>query len=491
MRRSAALTTASYKELARHLIRSDGQEDICFSLWRPSTGQGRRTALVSQPILPLEGERQVHGNASFSADYFDRALGRALEHEAGLALLHSHPGPGWQGMSRDDVNAELGHAPGTFAATGLPLLGLTIGNDGALSARFWERAGPRDYERHWCESVRVAGDQFQITFHDEQRPAPRPRPAQVRTVSAWGDAAQTTIARLRIGIVGVGSVGAIVAEALARIGVAHIVLIDFDSVEEHNLDRLLHATIDDIGKAKVHVLAAAIGKSATAADPHIEPLELSVCEDAGLKAALDCDILFSCVDRPWPRKVLNVAAYAHLIPVIDGGIRVVSPAGSYLKRADWKTLTAVPGRICLECANQFDPGDVMLERDGALDDPRYIAQLPEDHHLRRRENVFAFSASLASLEVMQLLSMVVAPIGIADAGVQTHHFVTGSLDQDWPVCLDGCRYSGVHLGRGDAVVPGIEDVHAVAEAARVTRSAVQIATDVPAQRPSWRRLLRL
>jgi hypothetical protein len=155
--------------------------------------------------------------------------------------------------------------------------------------------------------------------------------------------------------------------------------------------------------------------------------------------------------------------------VIDGGIRIAAPAG-VLKRADWKALTATPGRICLECSGQFDPAGVTLERDGALDDPRYIETLPEDHRLRRRENVFAFSASLASLEVMQLFAMVVAPHGISNPGVQTYHFVTGTLDQEWPQCYPDCIYTTRHLARGDTVVPGTVDSHEIAETTRRRRA---------------------
>jgi molybdopterin-synthase adenylyltransferase len=63
--------------------------------------------------------------------------------------------------------------------------------------------------------------------------------------------------RLRVGIVGAGSVGSIIAEALARIGVANIILIDFDSIENINLDRSLHANRLDalLMRSKVQVLA--------------------------------------------------------------------------------------------------------------------------------------------------------------------------------------------------------------------------------------------
>lgn len=478
---SAALTTETLNVLADHLLRPDGQEDVCFALWYPSTGARRTTALVAEPILPRDGERHVHGNASFEPRFVDRAIEFALAKGAGVALLHSHLGPGWQGMSADDIAAEQGNAGQVLAATGLPLVGLTIGTDGALSARLWLRAGAHDYRREWCESVRVVGEQFQITFHEEQRPAPSAGESQQRTVSAWGLEMQSKLARLRIGIVGAGSVGSIVAEELARTGIANVRLIDFDAIEEHNLDRLLHASHEHIGQAKVTILAEALATSTTAAEPEIEPFELSVCEQAGFAEALDCDILFSCVDRPWPRKVLNVIAFAHLIPVIDGGIRVSAP-NRRLKRAHWKTLTAAPGRICLECSGQFDPADVVLERDGLLDDPRYIETLPTSHHLRARENVFAFSTNLASLEVLQMLAMVVAPHGISTPGVQTYHFVSGDLDRDDArICEPNCRYSTVHRARGDNVEPGTVEAHPAAEGSRAARRQA----DAHVRQASW------
>ena len=199
MRRSVALPTPLHVEAMRHLLRSDEQEDLCFALWYPSIGANRETALLWQLVLPQAGERSVHGNVSFNAGYFERVVGLARQNRAGIALLHSHPGPGWQGMSDDDINAEEGHAAAAQAATGLPLVGLTAGTDQAWSARFWIRAARKKYVREWCESVRVVGDKLVPTFYDELLPRPRFSSSLERTVSAWGEIAQGNLARIRIG----------------------------------------------------------------------------------------------------------------------------------------------------------------------------------------------------------------------------------------------------------------------------------------------------
>jgi hypothetical protein len=234
-------------------------------------------------------------------------------------------------------------------------------------------------------------------------------------------------------------------------GVQHIKLIDYDRVERHNLDRLLHAHINDATtrRLKVDLIGAALERSATAAAPVIERHPMAVTEMDGFKEALDCDILFSCVDRPWPRHVLNYIAYAYLIPVIDGGI-LIRLRGDRLRNASWKNHVVYPGRRCLQCIGQYDPDRVNVERRGDLDDPTYIENLPIDHTLLRNENVFSFSAHLASSLIMQALHVALNPVSVADIGEQTYYFVDGTLDQAMGTqCYENCYFSSI-AAKGDS-----------------------------------------
>jgi len=372
-------------------------------------------------------------------------------------------------MSDDDVRAEQQHAAAVRAATSLPFLGLTIAGDHSWSARLWEKSKPRTYERRDCTHVRVIGEQLLCSFNDALTPRPQFRKHLERTLSAWGQATQADLARLHVGVVGAGSVGALIAEALVRIGIGRVTLIDFDGVEVVNLDRLLHATEADVGRAKVEVLAAALRRGATAKVFAVNPIEYSIGEEEGFRAALDCDVLFSCVDRPWGRSVLNFIAYAHLIPVVDGGIAVKVTRQKRLRRADWRAHVAAPSRRCLACLEQYDPALVAAEREGHFDDPRYIEALPDDHPVRSNENVFAFSMATASLQVLQALSMIVAPLGISNPGEQMYHFTTGRLDVMAPRTCDAtCSYPSL-IGRGDRTGLVVTGVHRRAEEARERR----------------------
>lgn len=469
----AAMPTGIAHRLAAHLTRADGQEDCCFVLWRPSTGAQRTTALLSDIVLPAEGERIVHGTVDFTSDYFRRAAQLAAAHGCGVGLIHSHPrSRGWQPLNPVDHTAEERFAAQAAALTGQPLLGMTFsGADQAHSARIWQRLGPRSYAPVHADSVRVIGEKFSAAFHPRLAPpAPVDLDTQVRTVSAWGEDVQQTLARLNIGVVGTGSVGMQIVEALARTGIGQLTLLDFDTVERVNLDRLLHATPDDAHRRRPKVALAAEAARRAATHPHFRAtaLEASIVEPEGFAAAADCDILFSCVDRPWPRQALNLLAYAHLIPVIDGGVSVRVRNGR-LQGAEWRAHVAAPGRACIECLGQYDPAHVALERSGLLDDPHYINGLAPDHALLRKENVYIFSTAAASAQLNQFVTMVSAPAGLADTGAHLHHLTTGTIDHETASCRTACPYSGYLHALGDAA-PTTTAAHPAAEQARAGRN---------------------
>lgn len=464
---SVAIPADLHIALCQHLLRDDDQEDATFALYRPSVGENRFTALIFELILPEEGDRDVHGNVDLQPQYFRRACRLAAAQQAGVVLLHSHLGPGWQDMSRDDIKTEHSYSAPALTLTDLPFVGLTLGTDETWSARVWEY-NDETYKRRWAATVRVVGQQLAMSYYDRLRPRPRFKEAYKRTVTVWGEDNHAQLARLRVGIVGLGSVGSIVAESLARMGLERFVLIDFDEVQEHNLDRLLGATQEDLGKTKISVAQRQIARAATAGK--VDPVSIlgGVTEEAGYRAALDCDVIFSCVDRPWPRYVLNHLAYNHLIPVIDGGIRVkLYPETGRFEGADWQVQTVGPNRPCLQCLGAYESADVSTERDGKLDDPSYLQGLPADHRFKRNENIFPFSANLASLEVMQLIEQVT---GIANAyyfGTQRYVYKHGYVRvHDDRQCEEGCLFqAGIATG-DNQFPPPIGNDHSVMEAQR-------------------------
>ena len=74
----------------------------------------------------------------------------------------------------------------------------------------------------------------------------------------YGEARYARLRAARVAIVGLGGVGSWAAEALARCGVAQLVLIDLDHVAESNINRQVQALGRTLGQAKVLALAERI-----------------------------------------------------------------------------------------------------------------------------------------------------------------------------------------------------------------------------------------
>ena len=284
--------------------------------------------------------------------------------------------------------------------------------------------------------------------------APRTRCGGPSTLGA--PPRQADLARLRIGIVGLGSVGCLVAETLARMGVERVVLVDADRVEAHNLDRLLYAGKNDVGRLKVELAADGLRRSATAAefqvDGHAGWLQQRDC----FSAALDCDILFSCVDRPLPKDLMNHIAYAHCIRSSSEGCSSTRREDGTLGQATWSVSVRGPGvaacaatastRHRMSCSSETAPWTTPATS------PGWPAAS------RRTRNVFPFSANLASLMTLEMLRIVVGDDWWPrNAGKVHYSYVPGSLNLADEQCREHCEVEA-RTALGDrAIYPFLEE----------------------------------
>ena len=440
-RTSVAMTAANEHALVSRLVRVDGQEDICLATYRPSTGLTRRTALIRTVVPPEPGDRLVHGNATVTADYILRGAEIARQEGSGLVLLHSHPGATrWQPMSPPDHDCEGSYANLAREFTGLPLVGMTLATgDQTWSARHWDVGVGRAVNCTHCTNVRVIGDVLALSWNDALQPPPPSNRSQTRTVSAWGEERQSDLVRRKVLVVGAGSVGLDVIVRLAASGLCQLTVMDFDLVELHNLDRLIGAARRDahLKRPKIHVARREAAAVATSHAPRISVSDLSVCEPEGLELALDHDLVFSCVDRSWPRAVLNSMAYSDLIPVVDGGIAIDTFDTGHMRNATWRSHVVRPGRPCMSCNRQLDLGSVALEQQGLLDDPAYIHGMGQGRK-PINPNVAPLSVNVVAGILAQYVSFSVGPSGLGDPGplqyVLSMHHLERRNDTTSPHC---------------------------------------------------------
>ena len=424
--------------LLQHYERGRYQEDIALATWYPAEGTNRLTAVIDEVLLPTSDERILKGNVQMSGDFLRRCRNRALSKGAGMAVMHNHLGPGWQGMSEDDVVMEQRSVSNPARATGLPAVGLTLGTDGTWSARLWRRSGG-GYQREWCKTVRILSpERLRIC----ENPKMRARSTGVsmtrflRSVEAWGTGGQELIGQLKVGIVGLGSVGALAAETMGRIGVRRLVLIDMDRVEQHNLDRLLHAGPRDLGRHKVHLAAEHLERCADGPLDELVAMPMSLRNTNAYRALADCDVILGCADKPIARDLMNHLAVCHLIPVIEAGVALRSRNGK-LHKGHVVSQVVTPDSRCLRCSRQYTTDQVSLELEGLLEDPEYIRSLPTDRR-PNTANVFPASLGAAWQQATLFVRLVLGPDWWPSVYQQRYHLSVDSLHRMTERCEDYC-----------------------------------------------------
>jgi len=121
-------------------------------------------------------------------------------------------------------------------------------------------------------------------------------------------------------VIGAGGTGSAAIEVLARAGVGHLIVVDPDTLEESNLERV-HGSLPKHSKA--HVSKAAVAREHIhAIDPTItvEAYRAALPQESILDAAVRADVLLGCTDQQHSRLAISDLALRYLVPAIDCGV---------------------------------------------------------------------------------------------------------------------------------------------------------------------------
>ena len=118
-----------------------------------------------------------------------------------------------------------------------------------------------------------------------------------RQITLIGEEATERLIASTVLIAGIGGVGGHAADAIARMGVGRIILVDNDTVSVSNINRQMVATTETVGRLKVEVMAERI----RAIDPDCEvvalPLFITKENAAGMIAEYSPDAVVDCIDN--------------------------------------------------------------------------------------------------------------------------------------------------------------------------------------------------
>lgn len=138
----------------------------------------------------------------------------------------------------------------------------------------------------------------------------------VRTAYLLGDDAVETIRRARVILFGVGGVGSFCAEALARVGVGTLCLVDPDVVSESNINRQLVALHSTVGKNKAEVMRARALDINPSAKVTALPM-FYLPENADEVDLSAYDLVIDAIDTVSAKIELAVRANATGVPIIS------------------------------------------------------------------------------------------------------------------------------------------------------------------------------
>lgn len=279
-----------------------------------------------------------------------------------------------------------------------------------------------------------------------------------RQILAFGAVGQAALQQLCVAIVGVGGLGSVMVEILARLGVGKIIAVDDDHVETSNLARILGSRQAD---------AQARRKKVTTLQDHVAQINPTVHFDALCGTVLDpvvqdrlrvADVLICGTDTLASRVVLNQLAVQYLIPLINLGFGMETDAAQRkLLTAGGKIMTILPGSWCYACLGELDPRALQVELMSPFERARQAARGYITGVDLPNPSVLFLNMTVASLGVCELLNLV-APFKPRD-GYLYYDMLGAKLwkmqarrNPQCPVCSPD---AGI-LGRGDAIA--LEDI---------------------------------
>ena len=136
------------------------------------------------------------------------------------------------------------------------------------------------------------------------------------SLPAMGAEGQRRLADARVLVVGAGGLGNPAGLYLASAGVGHIVVSDFDTVDESNLPRQILFRDADLTRPKAKILASRLRE----VNPDLTAVGISrrLDKDALLAEITQADAVLDCTDNFQSRWLLNECCHTRQTPLVSG-----------------------------------------------------------------------------------------------------------------------------------------------------------------------------
>ncbi|MFY9808800.1 MAG: ThiF family adenylyltransferase [Pseudonocardiaceae bacterium] len=427
------LSSRLWSELRSHLLstnsehaRPGGNEQMAFILAAPNVS-GSRTRLVGHELIHAQRTDLDHQSPSAispNGDFVATALTRCRQEGWSLIEVHSHPFDSTHQTTFSSIDWSNDRVKMPRLASMLPEpfyhATMVVGRN-SLDAHYYQRAS---------KAIRAVKQVTIVGSEDDDSPVLRYLPASSsaaasgpqhgalphdarhsRQLLLLGVATQEALSKARVAVVGLGGLGSFVALELAYLGVGHLTLIDPDRIELSNLNRLIGAGPDDVGRHKVDVFRRVIERLAPGVA--VTAVAAPLLDNEALNHAKAADLLLGCVDTHGARLSLNHLSIRYLIPLIDAGTGARLGTDSVDAKLGGQIQVVAPGVGCLECR-----GFIHAQRAAYDLAPPEVQEYERAHGYgteEKRPSVIFLNGVVASMQVAEAARIFVAASGQAAA----------------------------------------------------------------------------
>lgn len=438
-----------FDALHRHLFPGDNDEHGAVLLAGISQTNRQLTLLVRELHLAVDGVDYTDGKIGYRAlhpKFIHRLITRARDEKLVYLAVHNHFGDYQVDFSQIDLDShERGYPALLQISRGLPVGALVFGRR-SVAADLWV-----------SRTVRTKVDDFVVVGRTIQRLRSNPESDSAgnfvihdRQIRMFGKSGQRQLSQTEIAVIGLGGLGSLVGEYLARLGVGRFILVDSDAVEESNLSRIVGATAADARKGTLKVKVAKRLIQGANKNAKVTLIPDDVAKESVARKLVDCDYLFLAADSMRARLVFNALVHQYLIPGVQLGSKIRQDPDGTLADVMSANRPVRPGYGCLWCNQLIDP--TALAREAKSDEERKAQEYGVEEP---NPSVISLNAIAAAHGVNDFLLDYLGMRTNAEP-VLYEHFHCLSRKRDLvqprrdPSCSE-CSYQGSRFGRGDLI----------------------------------------
>lgn len=449
---SLRMSGRQHAALSAHLFPGDGKEAVAVALC------GRRVTpsdvgLLVHTVIPIahaDCPVRERDRVTWRTDALAGVLADAASRGLAVLKIHSHPG-GYDRFSAFDDAADAELFPSVYGWTDsdLPHASAVMLPGG----RVFGRAVLPDGAFAPLTRVAVVGDDI-LHWGSDSRIETGAEDALLRNRQMFGEGTLRHLRNLSVAVVGYSGTGSFVVEALVRLGIGRLLIVEYDLVEDKNLNRILNTTREDalLNRPKVEVAERAI--RAMGLGTEVEVIRGSLIHPDAVRRVAGCDVLFGCVDSVEARHLMNKLSAFYLLPYFDLGVRLDADGRGGIDQACGSSHYLQPGGSSLHSRGVYTMEEVRAEGLRRTDRSAYERQVKEGYVRGVRVDRPAVIS----------VNMLVAAIAVNDFLARVHPFrldsngefamQTVSLTQGELMRLpdgDACPMFAGKVGRGDVL----------------------------------------